>query len=62
MKQLRVRHHGDVARIEVFPEDMNLFIKDSIREMIVEKFKQLGYAYTTLDLLGYRTGSMNETL
>jgi len=35
---------------------------DSIREMIVEKFKQLGYAYTTLDLLGYRTGSMNETL
>jgi uncharacterized protein len=62
VKQLRVRHHGDTARIEVNPKDMKLFFKESYREKIVKKFKQLGYTYTTLDLRGYRTGSMNESL
>jgi len=62
IRQLRVRHHGDIARIEVSPEEMDIFFKDGIREKVVEKFKQLGYTYTTLDLRGYRTGSMNEVL
>jgi len=62
VKQLRVRHHGDTARIEVNPKDMKLFFMESYREKIVKKFKQLGYTYTTLDLRGYRTGSMNESL
>lgn len=62
IKQLRVRHHENIARIEVLPEDMELLLKNGIRKKIVEKFKQLGYTYVTLDLSGYRTGSMNEAL
>jgi len=62
VKQLRVRHHQNIARIEVSPEDMHIFFEDGTREKVVEKFKQLGYTYTTLDLRGYRTGSMNEVL
>lgn len=61
-KQLRVRHHENIARIEVSPEDMRLFFEDGIREKVVAKFNQLGYTYTTLDLRGYRMGSMNEVL
>jgi len=60
IRQLRVRHHKDIARIEVLPEDMNIFLQNGIREKVVEKFKQLGYTYIALDLGGYRTGSMNE--
>ncbi len=60
-KQLRVRHHdNDTARIEVLPEDMEIFLTK--REEIVAKLKELGYTYITLDLEGYRTGSMNEVL
>lgn len=62
IKQLRVRHHKDIARIEVLPEDMDILLRNHIREKIVEKFKHLGYTYVTLDLCGYRTGSMNEVL
>ena len=62
IQQLRVRHHDQIARIEVSLEDMGKFISDGIREQIVEKFKELGYTYVTLDLNGYRTGSMNEVL
>jgi uncharacterized protein len=58
----RVRHHGDVARIEVAPEDMPLLFDPANREKIVSKLKSLGYAYITLDLQGFRTGSMNEVL
>ncbi|MFH1539522.1 MAG: ATP-dependent sacrificial sulfur transferase LarE [bacterium] len=60
--QLRVRHHGNVARIEVDRGDLLRFTDDSIRERIVEKFKSIGYHYVTVDLQGYRTGSMNEML
>ena len=62
VRQLRVRHHDQIARIEVLKEDMAKFVEDGIRERIVEKFKELGYTYVTLDLRGYRMGSMNETL
>lgn len=60
--QLRVRHHGNTARIEVLPEEMSRFLNKKLREKIAEKFKMLGYTYVTLDLHGYRTGSLNESL
>lgn len=60
--QLRVRHHGDIVRIEVLPEDFKSILKKNFREGILEVFKRLGYKYITFDLEGYRTGSMNEVL
>ncbi len=59
--QVRVRHHGDIARIEVLPEEMTAVFDGDNRTKIAESMKKLGYTYVTLDLLGYRTGSMNET-
>ncbi|MFH1594500.1 MAG: ATP-dependent sacrificial sulfur transferase LarE [Candidatus Omnitrophota bacterium] len=61
-KQLRVRVHGCVARIEILKEDMPLLLKDGVRDQMVKKMKGLGYSYVTMDLEGYRTGSMNEVL
>jgi pyridinium-3,5-biscarboxylic acid mononucleotide sulfurtransferase len=60
LQQLRVRHHGDIARIEIVPEDFALIL--SRREELVEAFKELGYTYVTLDLKGFRSGSMNEVI
>lgn len=57
--QLRLRHHGDIARLEVDEQEMGILLKDDIRRKIVEQFKSLGYKYVTLDLTGYRTGSLN---
>jgi uncharacterized protein len=62
LRQVRVRHHGDTARIEVPPEQIALLARDDVRAQVVARFKELGYTYVTLDLQGYRTGSMNETL
>lgn len=59
-KQFRVRVHGKIARIEILPEEFNRLLK--IREEISARFKALGFDYVTLDLQGYRTGSMNEGL
>lgn len=59
-RQMRVRMHGRMARLEVAPSEMEaLFGK---REEIVGKLKEIGFSYVTMDLQGYRTGSMNETL
>lgn len=61
LQQYRVRYHdAQTARIEVLPEDMALLLQR--REEIVKRFKELGFTYVTLDLIGYRTGSMNEVL
>lgn len=60
MRQLRVRHHGDVARIEVEPGDVAIVVE--ARDRIVRRLKNLGYSYVTLDLAGFRSGSMNEML
>ena len=60
IEQLRVRHHGTIARIEVTPEDMPIFLQPDLREKVIDRFRKLGYTYITLDLQGYRTGSMNE--
>lgn len=62
IKQLRVRHHGDLVRIEVEKDSIALVMQDEVMDEISEKFKELGYIYITLDLKGYRTGSMNEAL
>lgn len=60
--QLRVRLHGDLARIELVPEEMERFMEPQMRESIYEELKALGLVYITLDIKGYRTGSLNETL
>ncbi|MGV8111181.1 ATP-dependent sacrificial sulfur transferase LarE [Methanospirillum sp.] len=60
IRQARVRHHGSIARIEVLPEEMEKIIAH--REQIHSFFKNLGFSYITLDLKGYRSGSMDEVL
>lgn len=60
--QLRVRIHGDVARIELLPEEFPKFMEEKTRLSVYKKFKKYGFSYVTLDVLGYRMGSMNETL
>ena len=59
-KQVRVRIHGNIARIEILSEDFDKIL--NIRNEVSTKFKDFGFQYVTLDLQGYRTGSMNETL
>lgn len=61
-RQLRLRHHGDIARIEVDPGDMSSILDEEIREKILKKIKDLGYLYVTLDLAGYCTGSLNANI
>lgn len=58
--QVRVRHYGDIARIEIEKKDIDRFLRDGPR--MVQRLKALGYSHVCLDLQGYRTGSMNETL
>ncbi|MDP8991728.1 MAG: ATP-dependent sacrificial sulfur transferase LarE [Actinomycetota bacterium] len=58
--QLRVRHYGDLARIEVETDDMARALQR--REAVVEAVRQAGYTYVTLDLQGFRSGSLNEVL
>jgi uncharacterized protein len=60
--QIRVRHHNKIARIEILPDEISTFLDNKVRLKIVKKLKNLGFDYVTLDLQGYRTGSMNEQL
>ncbi len=60
--QVRVRVQGDTARIEVPPADIGRLVQPETRMRVVEALKQAGFAYISLDLQGYRIGSMNETL
>ena len=60
--QVRVRIHGMMARIEVMPEEFEKLIQENIRGLITESFRNYGFTYVTMDLMGYRTGSMNEGL
>lgn len=59
--QVRVRHHGDIARIEILPAEMHVFIHDHSKS-VNDYLNALGFKYVTLDLRGYRTGSMNEPI
>jgi len=62
-KRYRVRFHDDrTARIEVSPQEIPWLLDPALREQIVGRMKELGFTYVTLDLQGYRTGSMNEVL
>lgn len=58
--QVRVRLHGDVARIELLPQDFGRFMEDEVRTKVAGQFKNIGFSYVTLDLQGFRSGSMNE--
>lgn len=60
--QLRVRIHGNIARIELMPAEFPRFMADDVRLKVYARLKALGFDYVTLDILGYRVGSMNETL
>jgi len=61
LRILRVRHHGDVARIELGEDEFSQVV-NSLRNEVVARVKATGYAYVALDLQGYRTGAMNEVL
>ena len=61
-KQVRVRHYGNLARIEILNEEMSRLMNSSLREKVVSHLKEIGYRYITLDLQGFRSGSMNEVL
>lgn len=60
--QVRVRIHGTMARIEIMPEEFEKLLRNDVRENIVVQFKQYGFTYVSMDLMGYRMGSMNEVL
>ena len=62
LRVFRVRHHEKIARIEVLPDDMLRLAQEPLRSELVAHFKTLGYTYVTLDLAGFRSGSMNEGL
>jgi uncharacterized protein len=62
LRQVRVRHHESIARIELGPDDMDRALGRDTRERLVEAGKRHGFRYVTLDLGGYRTGSHNEVL
>ena len=61
-RQVRVRHHDQIARIELERDDIRTLISKGLMDKVVKKFKELGFLYVTLDLEGYRMGSMNEPL
>ena len=61
-KQMRVRIHGTLARIELLPQDFHRILQEDLRTKIYDALKSYGFSYISLDLKGYRTGSMNETL
>ena len=61
-RQVRVRHHGEIARIEVPPADLPHFFAGGRNERVTRALKEIGFRYVTLDLQGYRSGSLNEGL
>jgi uncharacterized protein len=60
--QVRVRHHGPLARIEVQSDELPRLLQGSLAKEVAKEFKGLGFAYVTVDLQGYRSGAMDETL
>ena len=61
-EQVRCRIHGKMARIEISPDQFNKILDSEIRNKIYDEYKKIGFSYVSLDLKGYRTGSMNEIL
>jgi len=60
-RQVRVRHHDKIARIEVERSELPRLIEDEMSRVVTDGLRKIGYVYVTVDLLGYRTGSMNES-
>jgi uncharacterized protein len=60
--EFRVRHHGDIARIEIAAKEFAKITPDPLRKQITDELKKLGFKYIALDLQGFRSGSMNEIL
>lgn len=61
-RNIRARHQGKTMKIEVLPEDIKRFFEDNIRDTVLKKMKEIGYTYVTVDLEGYRRGSLNEVI
>ncbi|MGB9616638.1 MAG: ATP-dependent sacrificial sulfur transferase LarE [Desulfomonilaceae bacterium] len=61
-RQMRVRHHGDIARIETDEQELPALLRDENRKAILEHFRQCGFTYVTVDLQGYQMGSLNQSL
>lgn len=61
-KNVRVRYHKTIARIEIGNNEIDSFLKDGMRQKVIKRLKKIGFIYVTLDLEGYRSGSMNEAL
>ncbi len=61
-RQFRVRIHGNLARIELLPEDISRMLDETMRSQVMTALQNYGFSYVSLDLKGYRTGSMNEVL
>jgi uncharacterized protein len=59
-QQVRVRHHDSVARIEIDPLDFERMLSATVRDSVLSELRSLGYTYVTLDLQGFRSGSLNE--
>ncbi len=62
LRNVRVRHHDSVARIEVPRPEMARLLADDVADGIVARLRELGFKYVTLDLQGFRSGSLNEAL
>jgi uncharacterized protein len=60
--QVRVRHHGQIARVEIDAQEFPKIINEDVRKKIIKSFKKFGFIYISLDLAGFRSGSMNEPL
>ena len=60
--EFRVRHHDQLARIEIRPDDFKKVMTEPTRSKIIQKIKALGFKFVTLDLQGFRSGSLNEML
>jgi uncharacterized protein len=60
--QTRVRHYGDTARIEIEPKAMTKLTHIGLRRHVVDYFRELGFTFVTIDLEGYRTGSLNQVI
>jgi uncharacterized protein len=61
-RELRVRFHETIARIEVPPAEFLKLIEVAVRENLVRRFREIGFLYVTLDMMGFRSGSLNEVL
>ena len=61
-RQFRVRHHGDVARVEIAREEMPRALTLEMFETLGREFKQIGFQFVAVDVQGYRTGALNEVL